>query len=53
MSRTIETRLVFGKKNPYNYGVMPVLVVIQNDGPKNACAWILWNWYWSVPIATA
>jgi|HubBroStandDraft_4_1064222.scaffolds.fasta_scaffold175813_2 hypothetical protein len=29
-----ETRPVFGKHNPYNYGVLPVLVVIQNDGPK-------------------
>ena len=29
-----ETRPVFGKHNPYTYGVMPVLVVIQNDGPK-------------------
>jgi len=29
-----DTRPVFGKHNPYNYGVMPVLVVIQNDGPK-------------------
>jgi hypothetical protein len=29
-----DTRPVFGKNNPYNYGVLPVLVVIQNDGPK-------------------
>jgi len=29
-----ETRPIFGKKNPYNYGVMPVLVVIQNDSSK-------------------
>jgi hypothetical protein len=29
-----DVRPVFGKKNPYNYGVLPVLVVIQNDGPK-------------------
>lgn len=29
-----ETRPVFGKHNPYTYGVLPVLVVIQNDGPK-------------------
>ena len=29
-----EVKPVFGKKNPYNYGVLPVLVVIQNDGPK-------------------
>jgi len=30
-----ETRPVFGKHNPYNYGVLPVLVVIQNDGAKS------------------
>jgi len=29
-----DTRPVFGKRNPYNYGVLPVLVVIQNDSPK-------------------
>jgi len=29
-----DTLPVFGKRNPYNYGVLPVLVVIQNDGPK-------------------
>jgi hypothetical protein len=29
-----DVRPVFGKKNPYNYGVMPVLVVIQNDSGK-------------------
>ena len=29
-----ETRPVFGKNNPYNYGVLPVLVVIQNDSGK-------------------
>jgi len=29
-----DTRPVFGKHNPYTYGVLPVLVVIQNDGPK-------------------
>src|ERR1051326_4623777 len=29
-----DTRPVFGKKNPYNYGVLPVLVVIQNDSGK-------------------
>jgi len=29
-----DTRPVFGKHNPYQYGVMPVLVVIQNDSPK-------------------
>jgi len=29
-----DARPVFGKRNPYNYGVLPVLVVIQNDSPK-------------------
>jgi hypothetical protein len=29
-----DTRPVFGKKNPYTYGVLPVLVVIQNDSSK-------------------
>ena len=29
-----DTRPVFGKHNPYNSGVLPVLVVIQNDSPK-------------------
>ena len=29
-----DTRPVFGKNNPYNYGVLPVLVVIQNDTGK-------------------
>ena len=29
-----DTRPVFGKKNPYTYGVLPVLVVIQNDSAK-------------------
>jgi hypothetical protein len=28
-----ETRDAFGKVNPYRYGVLPVLLVIQNDGP--------------------
>jgi hypothetical protein len=27
-----ETREAFGKVNPYRYGVLPVLIVIQNDG---------------------
>src|SRR5579884_2823217 len=27
-------RSAFGKRNPYNYGVLPVLVVIQNDSGK-------------------
>ena len=29
-----DTRPVFGKHNPYNYGVLPVLVVIRNDSAK-------------------
>lgn len=29
-----ENRPVFGKHNPYDYGVLPVLIVMQNDGPK-------------------
>jgi len=29
-----DTRPIFGKHNPYNYGVLPVLVVIQNDSGK-------------------
>jgi hypothetical protein len=29
-----DARPVFGKHNPYNYGVLPVLVVIQNDSAK-------------------
>jgi hypothetical protein len=29
-----ENRPIFGKKNPYNYGVLPILVVIQNDSGK-------------------
>src|SRR3984885_10361417 len=29
-----DTRPVFGKHNPYTYGVLPVLVVIQNDSAK-------------------
>jgi hypothetical protein len=28
-----EARDAFGKVNPYRYGVLPVLVVVQNDGP--------------------
>lgn len=28
-----QTREAFGKVNPYRYGVLPVLIVIQNDGP--------------------
>jgi hypothetical protein len=28
-----ETREAFGKVNPNRYGVLPVLIVIQNDGP--------------------
>ena len=36
-SRTIPARKIktaFGKLNPYNYGILPVLVVIQNDSDK-------------------
>ena len=29
-----DTRPVFGKHNPYTYGVQPVLVVIQNDSDQ-------------------
>src|SRR5581483_6574014 len=29
-----QSRPAFGKHNPYDYGVMPVLVVIQNDSGK-------------------
>jgi hypothetical protein len=29
-----KIKTAFGKLNPYNYGVLPVLVVIQNDGDK-------------------
>src|ERR1700677_664001 len=29
-----DTRPVFGKHNPYTYGVLPVLVVIENDSAK-------------------
>jgi hypothetical protein len=28
-----QTHEPFGKVNPYRYGVLPVLLVIQNDGP--------------------
>jgi len=28
-----QTHEAFGKVNPYRYGVLPVLLVIQNDGP--------------------
>jgi hypothetical protein len=29
-----QTAEAFGKVNPYRYGVLPVLIVIQNDGPE-------------------
>src|SRR6266567_827869 len=29
-----KMKTAFGKLNPYNYGILPVLVVIQNDGDK-------------------
>ena len=28
-----QTHVAFGKVNPYRYGILPVLIVIQNDGP--------------------
>ncbi len=28
-----QARPAFGKENPYKYGILPVLVVIQNDSP--------------------
>jgi hypothetical protein len=28
-----QTREPFGKVNPYRYGILPVLIVFQNDGP--------------------
>ena len=30
-----ETRSAFGKVNPNEYGVLPVLLIIQNDGSQN------------------
>ena len=29
-----QTRDAFGKVNPYRYGILPVLIVIQNDSPN-------------------
>jgi hypothetical protein len=29
-----QIKTAFGKLNPYQYGILPVLVVIQNDGDK-------------------
>jgi len=29
-----KVKLAFGKLNPYEHGVLPVLVVMQNDSPK-------------------
>ena len=29
-----KAKLAFGKLNPYEWGILPVLVVIQNDGDK-------------------
>lgn len=29
-----QTRQAFGKVNPYRLGILPVLIVIQNDGPN-------------------
>ena len=28
-----QTHEPFGKVNPYRYGILPVLIVVQNDGP--------------------
>ena len=28
-----EAREAFGKLNPWRYGILPVLIVVQNDGP--------------------
>lgn len=28
-----ETHPAFGKLNPWRYGILPVLIVVQNDGP--------------------
>jgi hypothetical protein len=33
-TREDEVKLAFGKANPYKYGVLPILVVIQNDTGK-------------------
>ena len=30
-----KVQAAFGKLNPYEYGILPVLVVIQNDGDKS------------------
>lgn len=27
-----QTRPVFGKNNPYKYGILPVLLIVENDG---------------------
>ena len=29
-----KAKTAFGKHNPYNYGILPILVVIQNDSSK-------------------
>src|ERR1700674_4279875 len=29
-----EARVPFGKNNPYKYGILPILVVIQNDSDQ-------------------
>src|SRR5438874_13310412 len=29
-----KVKIAFGKLDPYQYGVLPVLVVIQNDSPE-------------------
>src|ERR1700675_3774393 len=30
-----KTRPAFGKLNPYQYGIVPVLVVVQNDSDRS------------------
>src|ERR1700733_8743800 len=33
-TREDEVKAAFGKANPYKYGILPILVVIQNDTGK-------------------
>jgi len=34
LDREEKTRVAFGKLNPNQYGILPVLVLLQNDGPQ-------------------
>ena len=34
LDREEKTRLAFGKLNPNQYGILPVLVMLQNDGAQ-------------------